>query len=96
MSQKPKDTMKRTLAQAQETIALQNRQIASLQQQLEQEHFAQELRKLLISTESVMTILSPFSHFHVLEMVVGTASQDISAHAGSLLFTRSRSARIDI
>ncbi len=84
MSQKPKDTMKQTLAQAQETIALQNRQIASLQQQLEREHFAQELRKLLISTESVMTILSPFSHSHVLEMVVVTASQVISAHAGSL------------
>ncbi len=70
--------------QVQETIARQNKEIEALKQQLECERFAQELRKLLIGAEHTTTILAPFSHTHVLEMVVAAAAQVISARSGSL------------
>ena len=70
--------------QNQETIARQYKEIEALKQQLEREQFAQELRKLLIGAEHMTTILSPFSHTHVLEMVVTAAAQVISANSGSL------------
>jgi signal transduction protein with GAF and PtsI domain len=71
-------------AAAQKTIEHQTREINALRQQLEQERFAQMLRKLLISVQNTEIILTPFTRAHLLEMVVTTAVEVISAHAGSL------------
>ena len=80
MNQQPHDDF----AAAQNTIAQQAHKIQELQQQLDREHFAQELRTLLISVQNAHIILAPFSHSFLLEMVVTTAAQVISARSGSL------------
>lgn len=72
------------LAQAQAEIARQAEEISALQQYLKREQFAQELRQLLISSTTINTILSPFTHSQLLELVVRTAAQVISARSGSL------------
>ena len=84
MSPQPENLATQALMQAQETIARQSKEIEALQQQVAHEHFAQKLRKLLISVKNTSIILSPFTHSHVLEMVVTTAAQVISAQSGSL------------
>src|SRR4051812_8076612 len=83
MQQQPEALVK-ALATAQETIDHQTREINALRQQLEHEHFAQTLHKLLISAQNINIILAPFTRAHLLEMVVTTAAQVISAHSGSL------------
>ncbi|HVB71924.1 MAG TPA: GAF domain-containing protein [Ktedonobacteraceae bacterium] len=70
--------------QANETIARQAEEIKALKRQLEREQFAQELRQILIGAQAVSTVLAPFTHEHLLEMVVQTAAEVISAHSGSL------------
>lgn len=72
------------LSQAHATIEHQAGEIKALKQQLEREQFAQELRQLLINSAVINMILSPFAHTHLLEMVVQTAAEVISAEAGSL------------
>jgi|SRR5579859_6052071 len=72
------------LTQAFDTIKLQEQQIAVLQQQLQREHFAQELRQLIAGLSAVNVILSPFTYTRLLEMVVQAAAKVISARAGSL------------
>lgn len=81
MHQQPSDD---TLKEAQETISKQQEEILQLKQRLQRERFAQEFRTLLQTAEQSATILSPFSHAHVLEMVVATAAQVISAVSASL------------
>ncbi len=81
--QHPEDEVK-TLAQAQETIARQAKELQELQQRLGREQFAQELRKLFISAKNTSIILAPFTRLHLLEMVVTTAAQVISARSSSL------------
>ncbi|MBA2392226.1 MAG: GAF domain-containing protein [Ktedonobacteraceae bacterium] len=81
MHQQPSDD---TLQEAQETISKQQAEIQQLKQRLQREQFAQEFRTLLQTAEQSATILSPFSHAHVLEMVVATAAQVISALSASL------------
>jgi signal transduction protein with GAF and PtsI domain len=83
MQQQPEDSIK-TLAEAQAIIARQAQEIESLRQQTEREQFAQTLRKLLLSAQNTNIILAPFTRTHLLEMVVTTATQVISAHSGSL------------
>ncbi|HEU5380497.1 MAG TPA: GAF domain-containing protein [Ktedonobacteraceae bacterium] len=73
-----------TLAQAQATIARQMDEIKALRRHLEREHFAQELQQLLTNSTVASIILSPFTHAHLLEMVVQTAAEVISAESGSL------------
>jgi GAF domain-containing protein len=73
-----------TLDQARATIARQAEEIEALQQQLQREQFAEELRQLLSGLEATSIILAPFTHSRLLEMVVQTAMQVISAQAGSL------------
>ncbi|MFL5662208.1 MAG: GAF domain-containing protein [Ktedonobacteraceae bacterium] len=81
--QRPEDEVK-TLAQARETIARQAKELQELQQRLGREQFAQELRKLFISAKNTSIILAPFTRSHLLEMVVTTAAQVISARSSSL------------
>jgi GAF domain-containing protein len=81
--QQPEDIVK-ALATAQETIRRQAREIEELRQQAGREQFAQTLRKLLRSAQTTSIILAPFTRTHLLEMVVTTAAQVISARAGSL------------
>lgn len=78
------DNQEDALIQAQETIASQAREIEELQRQLEREHFARELGKLLVSAKTTNIILSPFTHSRLLEIVVSTAVQVIAARSGSL------------
>lgn len=73
-----------TADQAGETIARQAEEIQALKRQLEREQFAQELRQILVGTQAVSAILAPFTHEHLLEMVVQMAAEVISAHSGSL------------
>ncbi len=72
------------LAQAQKTIFRQENEIKALQQQLEREQFTQELRRLLNDATMTSIILSPFTRSRLLEMVVQTAADVISARSGSL------------
>lgn len=81
--QQPEDIVK-ALATAQETITRQAREIETLRQQAGHEQFAQTLRKLLVSAQNTNIILAPFTRTHLLEMVVTTAAQVISARSGSL------------
>src|SRR5689334_12925938 len=83
MQQQPEDIVK-ALATAQETIERQAREIDMLRRQAEHEQFAQTLRKLLLSARNTNVILAPFTRAHLLEMVVTTAAQVISARSGSL------------
>lgn len=83
MQQEPENIVK-ALAMAQETIARQSKEIDALHQHMEREQFAQTLRKLLISAQNTALILTPFTRAHLLEMVVTTAAQVISARSGSL------------
>ncbi|HET8840266.1 MAG TPA: GAF domain-containing protein [Ktedonobacteraceae bacterium] len=83
MQQQPEDIVK-ALATAQETIERQAKEIDMLRRQAEHEQFAQTLRKLLLSARNTNVILAPFTRAHLLEMVVTTAAQVISARSGSL------------
>lgn len=67
-----------------EIIERQAREIATLRQRLEQEHFARELSRLLMSAKAINIILAPFTHTQLLEMIVSTAARVIAAQSGSL------------
>lgn len=82
--QQPPDDLMQALAQAQETVERQAREIEVLRQQAGVEQFAQTLRKLLVSTQNTSIILSPFTRDHLLEIVVTTAASVIEARSGSL------------
>lgn len=82
--QQPPDDLVQALAQAQETVARQTREIEILRQQFGAEQFAQTLRKLLVSAQNTNIILSPFTRDHLLEMVVATSASVIAARSGSL------------
>jgi transcriptional regulator with GAF, ATPase, and Fis domain len=68
----------------QELLEQQKREIERLQGQLKQEHFAEDLHKLLTSSAGVGLVLSPFSRSHLLEMIVQIATQFINARSSSL------------
>jgi GAF domain-containing protein len=72
------------VASLQATIDQQKAEIAQLQRQLEQEHFAEELHKLLASATVTSLVLSPFSHSHLLETVVQTATHFLRARSSAL------------
>src|SRR5919202_364244 len=69
------------LAEAQETIARQAREIERLRRQLADERFAEELREFITVAAAAGTIASPLSHSRLLEMIVETAAHVISARA---------------
>ncbi len=73
-----------SMSQALHTIKQQEQEIASLQQQLQREQFAQELHKLLSELSATSIILSPFTYTRLLEMVVQVAARVIAARSGSL------------
>jgi transcriptional regulator with GAF, ATPase, and Fis domain len=72
------------LQQAKDLIDQQTKEISSLRTQLEREHFATDLRDILKEVSTMNTILSPVTHSQILEIVVQTAAQVISARSGSL------------
>ncbi|GCE14651.1 GAF domain-containing protein [Tengunoibacter tsumagoiensis] len=84
MDQHRLESVQEELARAYETIAQQKDVVERLQQQLEREQFAQELRQLMVRSSTASQLLSPFTHSRLLEMVVQTAAEVISADAGSL------------
>ncbi|GCE12810.1 GAF domain-containing protein [Tengunoibacter tsumagoiensis] len=68
----------------QEQLQIQRQEIESLRLQLKQEQFAEELRRLLMSSSAVGLVLSPFSRSHLLELIVQAAAQFIDAQSSSL------------
>jgi signal transduction protein with GAF and PtsI domain len=72
------------LTEAQATIAHQTKKIAELQQDLEREQFAQELRQLISDVATINTVLSPMPYAHLLQTVMQTSAQIIGARAGSI------------
>jgi len=73
-----------SLEQARSTIARQAEEIGRLQQRLEGERFAEELRQALATASMAGTIASPVTHARLLEMIVQTAARVIGANAASL------------
>lgn len=68
----------------QELLVQQKKEIEQLHYQLKQEQFAEDLRKLLMSSSAIGLVLAPFSRSHLLEMIVQTAAQFIGARSSSL------------
>jgi len=73
-----------TLSVARETIARQADEIARLRRDLADERFARELRDALTVAKTVGTVAAPVSHDRLLELIVGTATQVLSARGASL------------
>lgn len=72
------------IALLQETISRQSQEIEQLKMRLDQEQFAEELRKLLVGSTLMGLVLSPFSRTHLLEMIVQAAARFLNARASSL------------
>lgn len=72
------------LIQLQATVDRQSDEIERLRRRLADERLAEDLRSALITAGTAGTISSPVSHSHLLEMVVETAANVISANAASL------------
>jgi transcriptional regulator with GAF, ATPase, and Fis domain len=71
-------------AEAQATIARQAEEIAHLRRRVADERTAEDVREALILAATAGTIASPVTHSRLLEMIVETAAQVISARAASL------------
>jgi GAF domain-containing protein len=84
MSDEPRAGDQDTLAHAQETIARQEEEIERLKRRLADERFAEDLREALILAAAAGVIASPVTHSRLLEMIVETAAQVISARAAAL------------
>ena len=69
---------------AQETIAQLNAEVERLRRELAAETAGRELRRALSLAATAGTIASPITHTRLLEMIVETAAQVISAQAASL------------
>lgn len=68
----------------QETTARLTAEVERLQRELAGEHFAHDLRQALTLAAAAGTIATPVDHSRLLEMIVATAAQIISAQAASL------------
>ena len=84
MNDNPQAGDQDTLARAQETIARQAEEIERLRRRLTDERFAEDLREVLTLVAAGSTIASPVTHSRLLEMIVETAANVISARAASL------------
>lgn len=73
------------LASAQAEVARQAEEIARLRRRLADERFAEDLRDALNLVAAAGRIASPVTHSRLLEMIVETAADVISAQAASLL-----------
>ena len=79
-----------TLEEAAELIERQRQQIERLQQRVEDDRFAEDLRDALVLSATSGIIGSPVRHDDLLEMIVRTAAHVIGAQAGSLFLTDER------
>lgn len=84
MDDRQSEKLKDELARVQEALGQRDQELETLKKQLEREQFARELSKVLAYSTISNIILSPFTHSRLLEMVVSTAMQVISALSGSL------------
>ena len=84
MDDRQAEKLNDALARVQEALGQRNKEIETLKKQLEREQFARELSKVLAYSTVSNIILSPFTRSRLLEMVVSTAMQVISALSGSL------------
>lgn len=72
------------VAQAQETIARQQREIERLRRRLDDARGADDLRQALTLAATMGVIATPVSHAQLLEIIVETAARVIGAQAASL------------
>ncbi|MDQ2741039.1 MAG: GAF domain-containing protein [Chloroflexota bacterium] len=72
------------LARDQATITRQAEEIAHLRRQLSDERFAQELRAALTAAVTAGMVSAPVTTHRLLELIVQTAAQVLSAQAASL------------
>src|SRR5262245_58320793 len=72
------------LAAARETIAAQDAEIRALRAQLEGDRFAEALRRALTTAAAAGEIATPLPHLRLLELLVETAMEVISARAAAL------------
>ncbi|QBD77473.1 GAF domain-containing protein [Ktedonosporobacter rubrisoli] len=72
------------LVKARRMIEQQQQQIATLQRQLDENNFAVDLHDAYILATTTRAVASPSTHRRLLEVIVQTAAQAISAQAGSL------------
>ena len=73
-----------TLEEAQRTIARQAEEIESLRRRLADERFAEDLGDILRTVAAAGGIAAPVTYSRLLEMIVETAADVISANAASL------------
>jgi GAF domain-containing protein len=78
------DNLKRKLAEARKTIQGQARELAKLRHQQSDLRFVQALREALLKTAGAAAIAAPAAHNSVLEDIVKTAADVMSAQAASL------------
>lgn len=77
-------------AAMQEIIEQQRQEIAALRRQLEECDFAEELHAAYTLAATTATIAAPSTHRRLLEVIVQTAAQVITAQAGSLFLIDSQ------
>jgi GAF domain-containing protein len=78
------DKVQKKLAEARRTIREQAQELAELRHHQADLRFAQGLREVLLKTASAATIAAPAGHNTVLEDIVKTAADVMSARAASL------------
>jgi GAF domain-containing protein len=78
------DNLRTKLAEARKTMQKQARELAELRRQKADLQFAQALREALLKTAGAAAIAAPASHNTVLEDIVKTAADMMSARAASL------------
>jgi len=74
-----------TQTKAQGIVERQEREIEQLRRRVADDQFARELRAALTLASVANTVAAPVTHDRLLEIIVETAAQVISARAGSLL-----------
>ncbi len=72
------------LSELHATIARKDEELERLRQLQSGQQFAGELRRILVLATTAGTIAAPVSHNRLLELIVETAADVISAHAASL------------
>jgi GAF domain-containing protein len=78
------DALAERLREAQATIAAQAQEIDGLRNQLGDTTFADELRQALVRMGAAGQLTAPVAHNELLDMIIRTAAQVLSAQAASL------------
>lgn len=78
------DELAERLRQAESTVAAQERELADLRQQVADAAFADELHQALVRIGAAGLLAAPVAHNQLLDLIIQTAAQVLSARAASL------------